>query len=318
MGLLMDALLPLGVQTSSLKDNDKAPILIKPGYAGGETNIMGNVSSQFISSILISAPLSKKGVRLYVLPEFKSKPYVNMTLDIMRKFGVKTLKGYYLKHENCDKEYQGCRIDEFLVRKQNYVACDYTVEGDYSSASYLLALIAINGGKAKIKNLFRDSKQGDKFILDILQKMGATIIRGEDYVEIASEGNLKAIDVDLSNAPDLLITVAVLAAMAEGTTNITGVAHARVKETDRIDTTCRELEKLGCKLTEMEDGMSITGGVNSGVVDSHGDHRLAMAFSLIGLNHDIEITNGEVFDVSFPNFIEAMAELGFELELKNE
>ena len=318
MGLLMDALVPLGVETCSLKDNEKAPILIKPGYAGGQTNIMGNVSSQFISSILISSPLSKKGVRLYVLPEFKSRPYVNMTLDIMRKFGVKTLKGYYLKHENCDKEHQGCRIDEFLVRKQDYVACDYTVEGDYSSASYLLALIAINGGKAKIKNLFRDSKQGDKYILDILQKMGATVIRGEDYVEIASEGNLKAIDVDLSNAPDLLITVAVLAAMAEGTTNITGVAHARVKETDRIDTTCRELEKLGCKLTEREDGMSITGGVTSGVVDSHGDHRLAMAFSLIGLKHDIEITNGEVFDVSFPNFIEAMAELGFELELKNE
>jgi 3-phosphoshikimate 1-carboxyvinyltransferase len=318
MGLLMDALMPLGVETESLKGNDKAPILIKPGYVGGETNIMGNVSSQFISSILISSPLSENGVTLYVLPEFKSKPYVNMTLDIMKKFGVSTLKGYYLKHEGCDKELQGCRIDEFLVRKQEYVACDYTVEGDYSSASYLLALIAINGGKAKIKNLFRDSKQGDKYILDILQKMGATIIRGEDYVEIASEGNLKAIDVDLSNAPDLLITVAVLAAMAKGTTNITGVSHARVKETDRIDTTCRELEKLGCELTEREDGMSITGGVTSGVVDSHGDHRLAMAFSLICLKHDIEITNGEVFDVSFPNFIESMAELGFELELKNE
>ena len=161
MGLLMDALVPLGVEACSLKDNEKAPILIKPGYAGGQTNIMGNVSSQFISSILISSPLSKKGVRLYVLPEFKSRPYVNMTLDIMRKFGVKSLKGYYLKHEGRDKEHQGCRIDEFLVRKQNYVACDYTVEGDYSSASYLLALIAINGGKAKIKNLFRDSKQGD-------------------------------------------------------------------------------------------------------------------------------------------------------------
>ena len=181
--------------------------------------------------------------------------------------------------------------------------------------SYLLALIAINGGNARIKNLFRTSKQGDKFILDILQQMGATIVRGEDYVEISSDGNLKAIDVNLSNAPDLLITVAVLAAMAEGTTNITGVAHARVKETDRIDTTCRELEKLGCKLVEHEDGMSITGGISSGVVDSHGDHRLAMAFSLVGLKHDIEITNGEVFDVSFPNFIETMAELGFELEL---
>ena len=318
MGLLMEALMPLGIETESLNDNDKAPILIKPGYVGGETNIYGNVSSQYISSIIISSPLSDKGVTLYVLPEFKSKPYVNMTLDIMRKFGVKSLRGYYLKHEACDKEHQSCRIDEFKVKKQDYVACDYTVEGDYSSASYLLALIAINGGKAKIRNLFRDSKQGDKYILDILQKMGATIIRGEDYVEIASNGDLKAIDVNLSNAPDLLITVAVLAAMAEGTTNITGVAHARVKETDRIDTTCRELEKLGCKLVEHEDGMSITGGVSSGVVDSHGDHRLAMAFSLIGLKHDIEITNGEVFDVSFPNFIESMAELGFELELENE
>ena len=318
MGLLMGALHPLGVVTESLNDNDKAPILIKPGYVGGETNIMGNVSSQFISSILISSPLSEEGVKLYVLPEFKSKPYVNMTLDIMRKFGVKTLSGYYLKHESCDKDHQSCRIDEFVVRKQDYIACDYTVEGDYSSASYLLALIAINGGKAVVRNLFRDSKQGDKFILDILQHMGATVIRGEDYVEIASSGDLKAIDVNLSNAPDLLITVAVLAAMAEGTTNIRGVAHARVKETDRIDTTCRELEKLGCKIEEHEDGMSITGGVKSGTVDSHGDHRLAMAFSLIGLKHDIEITNGEVFDVSFPNFIEAMVELGFELELKDE
>ena len=315
MGLLMEALHPLGVTTESLNDNEKAPILIKPGYLGGETNIYGNVSSQFISSILISSPLSKHGVTLYVLPEFKSRPYVNMTLDIMRKFGVKTLKGYYLKHDNCDKEHQSCRIDEFKVMKQDYAACDYTVEGDYSSASYLLALIAINGGRAKIKNLFRNSKQGDKVILDILQQMGAKVIRGEDYVEIGSNGQLKAIDVDLSDAPDLLITVAVLAAMAEGTTNITGVAHARVKETDRIDTTCRELEKLGCKLVEREDGMSITGGVTSGVVDSHGDHRLAMAFSLFGLKHDIEITNGEVFDVSFPNFIESMAELGFELEL---
>ena len=315
MGLLMDALWSLGIETKSLNDNEKAPILIKPGYLGGETNIYGNVSSQFISSILISSPLSEQGVTLYVLPEFKSRPYVNMTLDIMKKFGAKTLKGYYLKHETCDMDHQSCRIDEFKVMKQGYFACDYTVEGDYSSASYLLALIAINGGKAKIRNLFRDSKQGDKVILDILQDMGAKVIRGEDYVEIGSNGELKAIDVDLSNAPDLLITVAVLAAMAEGTTNITGVGHARVKETDRIDTTCRELEKLGCKLVEYEDGMSITGGVTGGVVDSHGDHRLAMAFSLIGLKHDIEITNGEVFDVSFPNFIESMAELGFELEL---
>ena len=179
----------------------------------------------------------------------------------------------------------------------------------------MLAAVAIYGGNAKILNLFKNSKQGDKLILNILKKMGAKIEIFDDYVEISSEGNLKGIDVDLSNAPDLLITVAILAALADGTTNITDVKHARVKETDRIATTCSELKKLGCKLKEFEDGMSIEGGIRSGVVDSHKDHRLAMAFSLVGLKHDIEIKNGEVFDVSFPNFIEAMSEIGVELEL---
>ena len=315
MALLIDALKPLGVDVKSLNGNDKAPLLVNPGYLGGETEIYGNVSSQFISSILISAPLSDLGVTLFVLPEFKSKPYVDMTLAIMEKFGVAVDSAHYLKHVECNKEVQNCRIDEFKISKQEYVGCDYTVEGDYSSASYLLALIAINGGKAIIKNLFKDSKQGDKLILDILQQMGVEIDYGHDYVVIESNGNLKAIDIDLSDAPDLLITVAVLAAMADGTSNISGVAHARVKETDRIDTVCRELEKLNCSLVEKEDGMSITGGVESGVVDSHFDHRLAMAFSLFGLKYDIKIENGEVFDVSFPNFMEVMADLGFELEL---
>lgn len=315
MELLMASLDSLGVKTESVNNNGKAPILIKPGYIGGEANISGSVSSQYISSILISSPLSEAGVTLFVLPEFKSRPYVNMTIDIMKKFGVKVLKGFYVKHDDCSKTHQSCRIDEFKIKKQAYRACDYTVEGDYSSASYLLAAIAINGGHAKVLNLFKKSKQGDKVILEILEKMGADITVHEDYVEISSDGNLKGIDVDLSNAPDLLITVAILAAMAEGTTNITGVKHARVKETDRIDTTCKQLRKLNCALEEFEDGMSITGGLSSGVVDSCGDHRLAMAFSLVGLKHDIEITNGEVFDVSFPNFIESMAEIGLELEL---
>ena len=315
MDLLINSINYLGIEAKSLKDNGKAPILIKPGYVGGETNISGSVSSQYISSILISSPLSDKGVTLFVLPEFKSRPYVDMTLDIMKKFGCHVFKGFYIKHDDCIKEHKACRIDEFKVKKQAYKSCDYTVEGDFSSASYLLACIAINGGHAKVLNLFKKSKQGDKVILEILEKMGADIEIYDDYVEISSDGKLKGIDINLSNAPDLLITVAVLAAMAEGTTNITGVKHARVKETDRIDTTCRQLEKLNCQLEEFEDGMSITGGVSGGIVDSCGDHRLAMAFSLIGLKHDIEIVNGEVFDVSFPNFIESMAEIGFELEL---
>ena len=315
MEILLESLELLGLKASSIKDNGKAPILIKPGYAGGETNILGNVSSQFISSILISAPLSKNGVDLFVLPEFKSRPYVNMTCDIMNKFGVKVENNFYIRHDDCEKEVKNCRVDEFNIAKQEYGSCDYVIEGDYSSASYLLAAIAIYGGKAKILNLFKDSRQGDKLILDILERMGAKIDIFDDYVEISSDGNLNGIDVDLSNAPDLLITVAILAALANGTTNITGVKHARVKETDRIATTCSELKKLGCNLKEFEDGMSITGGLNSGVVNSHKDHRLAMAFSLVGLKYEIEITDGEVFDVSFPNFIEAMAEIGIELDL---
>lgn len=310
---LLEALKPLGVKTSSV--NGKAPITIKPGYKGGSTNIHGNISSQYISSIIISSPLSKQGVNLTVFPEFKSKPYVDMTLDIMEKFGVTIDENSFTKHESCDKSMKECEFVHYEIKKQDYKPTEYTVEGDYSSASYLLAAAAIAGGNIKVKNLFKDSKQGDKVILDILEKMGSKINRNEDSVEISSDGNLKGIDINLSNAPDLLITVAILAALADGTTNITGVKHARVKETDRIDTTCRELEKLGCELEEFEDGMSITGGIHGGEVDSHGDHRLAMAFSLINLKYPLTVTNGEVFDVSFPNFIEAMDSIGLELEL---
>ena len=317
MGALIDALELLGVKVESLKEENKAPLKIYPGYDGGEADILGSISSQFISSILISAPLSKKGVELEVYPEFVSKPYVDMTISILEKFGIKIEEEDYQFHETCKKEHSDCLGAKFNVKPQKYIASDYIVEGDFSSASYLLAATAIAGGYIRVENLFADSKQGDKFILDILERMGANVTVFDDYVSLRSDGNLKGIDVNLSNAPDLLLTVAVLAAVAEGKTTITGVKHGRLKETDRIDTTCRELEKLGCKLEEFEDGMTIYGEtIGDGIVESHGDHRLAMAFSLLGLMHDVEVENGECFDVSFPNFIELMSEIGIEMELK--
>ena len=317
MGALIDALEELGVKIESLNDNKKAPLKIYPGYIGGETDILGSISSQFISSILISAPLSKKGVELEVYPEFVSKPYVDMTISILEKFGIAIDEDAYQIHETCKKEHTDCLGVKFNVKPQKYIASDYIVEGDFSSASYLLAATAIAGGYVRIENLFGDSKQGDKFILDILEKMGANVTQFDDYASLRSDGNLKGIDVNLSNAPDLLLTVAVLGAVAEGKTTITGVSHGRLKETDRIDTTCRELEKLGCKLEEFEDGMTIYGQtIGDGTVESHNDHRLAMAFSLLGLKHDVEVENGECFDVSFPNFIELMGEIGIEMELK--
>ena len=317
MGALIDALDALGVQIESLGGNNKAPLKVYPGYEGGQTDILGSISSQFISSILISAPLSKKGVELEVYPEFVSKPYVDMTISILEKFGIRIEEENYQFHETCKKEHTDCLGVKFNVKPQKYTASDYIVEGDYSSASYLLAATAIAGGYVRVENLFSDSKQGDKFILDVLEDMGANVTVFDDYVSLRSDGNLKGIDVNLANAPDLLLTVAVLGAVAEGKTTITGVSHGRLKETDRIDTTCRELEKLGCKLEEFEDGMTIYGQtIGDGVVESHNDHRLAMAFSLLGLKYDVEVENGECFDVSFPNFIEIMGEIGIEMELK--
>ena len=316
MGALLDALETLGVKVESLNQNNKAPLKIYPGYEGGMADILGSISSQFISSILISAPLSKKGVELEVYPEFVSKPYVDMTISILEKFGIDVVEEQYQIHETCKKEHSDCLGAKYKIKTLKYKANDYIVEGDYSSASYLLAAAAIAGGEIRVQNLFSDSKQGDKFILDILEQMGADITAFEDRVTIRSDGKLKGIDVNLSYAPDLLLTVAVLAALAEGKTTITGVKHGRLKETDRIDTTCRELEKLGCKLEEFEDGMTIYGQtIGDGIVESHNDHRLAMAFSLLGLKHDVEVENGECFDVSFPNFIELMSEIGIEMEL---
>ena len=307
MGPLLDALENLGVDAVSLNNNDKAPICVSPGYSGGDVTIKGDISSQFISSILISAPFSVNGVSLNVLKDFVSKPYVDMTIDVMEKFGVEV------------KEFEdglGVNVDKmYSVDSGEYVGCDYTVEGDFSSASYLFAACAIGGGEIKVTNLFEDSKQGDKLILDILSNMGCDVEWGEDFVLFKSDGDLRGVDVDLSDAPDLLLTVAILAACASGETRIGGVEHARLKETDRISTCCVELEKLGVDFVEFNDGMLIKGGFTGGVVDSHKDHRLAMAFSLLGLKEDVMVFDGDCFNISFPNFIEAMGEIGVDLEL---
>ncbi len=307
MGELINTLNELGVNASALKYNDKAPLKIEPGYTGGIATIKGDVSSQFISSLLISAPLSDKGLYLNVLRDFVSKPYVDMTIDVMNKFGIQVAK--------VENDASGNVDTAFIVQPSTYTACDYIVEGDFSSASYLLAACAIGGGEIRVDNLFENSKQGDKIFLDILEKMGCTVEWSYKHVVIKSDGNLTGVEVDLTNSPDLICTVAALAACASGETKITGVAHARFKETDRIKTCCEALKNLNCDVEEFDDGMIIKGGFESGTVDSYNDHRLAMAFSLLGLKEDVRVSNGEVFNISFPNFISSMSQIGLELEL---
>jgi len=293
---LLNALSPLGVSAFSTRNNGKPPIIVKGGFNGGETFINGNVSSQFISSILMAAPYSENPVDLYVKGAFISKPYVDMTIDLMKKYRV------MVEYERDEKS--------FHINSQHYRSIDYTVEGDYSSASYLIAAAASLNSDLTIQNLTNDSKQGDKLILDIVRDMGSEVKVKDNEVKINGHGRLDGIEVNLKNAPDLFPTVAVLGAMARGTTKIRGVEHARFKETDRIHTCAIELGKLGVKLTEEEDGLTIKGGVHGGIVKSHMDHRLAMAFYIIGLKvGNIIIEDASVYNVSFPNFPEIMKKL---------
>ena len=293
---LIDALIPLGVSAFSTRNNGKPPIIIKGGFEGGKTDIYGNVSSQYISSILMAAPYAEKCVDLNVKGEFISKPYVDMTLDLMKKFNV------HVDYERTDSS--------FHVEPQIYRSKDYTVEGDYSSASYLIAAAASIDSNLTIKNLANDSKQGDKLILEIVKDMGCEVKVKNNEVKIVGQGSLNGIEVNLQNAPDLLPTVAALGAMADGTTKIVGVEHARYKETDRIHTCAIELSKLGVSLKEEKDGLIINGGVHGGVVKSHMDHRLAMAFYIIGLKTgNIKIEDASVYNVSFPDFPNIMNKL---------
>jgi 3-phosphoshikimate 1-carboxyvinyltransferase len=300
---LLDALEGLSIKTFSTKNNGKAPICIKGGFKGGKTDIKGNVSSQFISSLLIASPYAENPVDINIKGDFISKPYVDMTTDVREKFGV---KNDYKKEDN-----------SFHIEPQSYKSRDYTIEGDFSSASYIIGAAAALEGEVVVKNVFKDSKQGDKQILDIVKKMGAEVKFKKDEVTIRGYGELQGTEVNLENAPDLLPTVSALGAIGEGETRITNVEHARFKETDRIHTCALELSKLGVSLKEKQDGLIIKGGAKGGTVKSHGDHRLVMALSLVGLKvGGVKIKNASVYDVSFPNFPETMKKLGCKIEIK--
>ncbi|MBQ6219905.1 MAG: 3-phosphoshikimate 1-carboxyvinyltransferase [Methanosphaera sp.] len=294
---LIDALENLGVNIVSSQSNGTPPIIVKGGFDGGETDINGSVSSQFISSIIIAAPYSKKPVTLNVRGTFVSKPYVNMTLDVLSKFGIE-----YEYDTTNQPEYSS-----YYIEPQRYECADYTIEGDYSSASYIIAAASMIPSDITIQNLYKDSMQGDKVIVDIINKMGAQVTIKDSEIHIESDGKLKAFDIDLSDAPDLLPTVAVLMAQAEGTSKITGVEHARFKETDRVHNCAIELENVGVEVGEFQDGIIIKGQPSGGQVDSHMDHRMVMAFYTLGLKiGNISIKDASCYDISFPNFIDVM------------
>ena len=305
-GPLLDVLNKLGVSACSTKGNERAPLVVKGGFKGAGVNINGSISSQFISAILIACPLTENSTTLSIIGKLKSKPYVDITIEMLEMAGAKISKD----------SNNGTRF--IIPGKQKYDLKDYTIPGDFSSASYLLAAAALTDkSKVTVKNLY-PSKQGDKLIIETLKQMGADITWDKEAGTVTVRGgkHLKAITFDAGATPDLVPTVAVLAAVANGISRIENAEHVRYKETDRLRALATELPKLGITLKEEKDSLTITGGKLKGAV-VHGwhDHRIVMALAIAGMvagNTTIDTT--ESVSISYPYFFKDLANLGVKIK----
>jgi 3-phosphoshikimate 1-carboxyvinyltransferase len=294
---LLDALANLGVEAVSQHHNGCPPVIVQArGLAGGPTQVAGNVSSQFLSALLLVAPFATRDVEITVAGELVSRPYVDITLSVMADFGI----AYYR---------QGYAA--FAVPAgQRYQPQDYTIEGDASSASYFLGAAAITGGRVWLTNLNPASCQGDTGFLQVLEEMGCTVLPATQGV-ILQGGPLRGIRINMASMPDLVPTLAVVAAFAQGTTTITGVPHLRHKESNRLQAVATELAKMGLAVQETPDGLAITGGSPHGaLIATYNDHRLAMSFALAGLKiPGIQIADPDCVAKSFPRFWDYFAAL---------
>jgi 3-phosphoshikimate 1-carboxyvinyltransferase len=300
---LVEALKQLGVDCSA--QGDVAPVVVKGGgLKGGVTELPGDVSSQFISALLFVAPLAEEGVRIRLTTPLESKPYVLMTLECLKNFGINV-------------EYSKA-LDEFRVEKQKYKPARYEVEGDWSSVSYFLALGAVCGG-VEVSNLNPKSRQGDKMMLDFLREMGATVEMKQNSV-IVRKSRLKAIRADLSDGIDLLPTMAVLAATADGASEFVGIERARIKESNRVAAMKEGLERMGVKVIEERDRLTFTGSrLKGAVIDSKDDHRIAMAFSILGsLVGDTVINGAECVNKTFPEFWDILRSIGGKVKISGK
>lgn len=295
---LLDAIRPLGIEGKSTTANNCPPIEINGGnFKGGLTSLRGDKSSQYFSSILISAPYAKNDVTIKTAGILMSKPYIDITIDCMKSFGVEVENEDYKKFK--------------VQNGQRYVGREYKIEGDYSSASYFFAAAAVTGGKIEVENLNPDSVQGDKYFLEILKKMGSKVKYGKTSVTVGG-AELKGVEVDMSNYPDIVPTLAVVAAFAKGKTKINNIGHLRLKESDRIKAPVNELRKIGINAEEKKNSIEIEGGQPKGAeIETYNDHRIAMSFAVAGLAVDgIKIKNMECVNKSFPRFFEELGELG--------
>lgn len=296
---LLDALEQLGAHCTS-KDG-KPPVTVKGKAVGGDTLISGSISSQFISALLISGPKMKNGLTLQIDGELVSKPYLDSTISTMKKFGVTV---------NTISQYK-----KYNVSNQEYKPTDFVVPSDFSSMALLLSAAVLLGENMSIEAAVGDLPQGDREILSYLEKLGVKINIG-DKITITSPNLLNGGRFDLSNNPDLLPPMAILALKTSKPIEIYNVKHARFKETDRIAILAKELAKIGVGVTEKEDGLILEApkNIKSAELDSSEDHRLFMSLSIAGMFvGNCTVTDPDSVDVSYPTFIQDMKKIGANL-----
>jgi len=272
------------------------PVWVRGIVKGGEISIEAK-SSQFVSSLLFTLPLAKGDSVLKVL-DVKSRPYIDITLHVLEESGIKI---------------EGENMTFYIEGEQDYRLRRFFVPSDFSSASYLIAA-GVLAGKVIVENVF-DSRQGDKRIVDIVREMGGKV-RWNGSRIVAERSELEGVEVDAGDIPDLVPTIAVLGSVAKGRTVIYNAEHLRLKEIDRIEGIYRNLGSLGVEVKKRRDGVEVIGGkIVGGVVDSFGDHRMALAFSLLGLVSEkgVLVKNAEVVSVSFPNYFDVLRSLGANL-----
>eukprot|EP00741_Cyanophora_paradoxa_P003502 tig00000711_g3400.t1 len=298
---LVDGLQQLGVKISCSETGCPPVVVEADGLPGGETRLSGAISSQFLSAILMAAPYAKGDVRIVIKDKLVSVPYVEMTVRLMERFGVKV---------ECADDYQS-----FLIRAgQRYVSPGTAfVEGDASSASYFLSLAAITGGSVTLKGCGTESLQGDVNYAKVMEMMGARVEWTPHSVALTGTGELRGIDIDMNAMPDAAMSLAVVALFAKGRTAIRNIYNWRVKETERMVAVATELRKLGATVEEGEDYIVIdppAGGVHAAAIDTYDDHRMAMAFSLAACG-DAEITINDPGCVrkTFPDYFDVLAKM---------
>jgi 3-phosphoshikimate 1-carboxyvinyltransferase len=294
---LLHALDQIGISAVSINNNGCPPVKVVSGKINkGRVDVNCSISSQYLSALLFIAPFADDEVHLHVTHGPVSKPYIDLTLDIMTKFGIQVKRDGY--------------TDFFVPGKQRYQSGIYEIEPDCSQAGYFWAAAAITGATVKIKAIPHNSKQGDLKFVHVLNSMGCQISFDPDGISVTG-GELSGIDVDMENMPDLVPTLAVVAAFSKGKTQIRNIAHLKAKESDRLAAVISELGKMGISTVSDGDNLMISGGKPHGaVIETYNDHRMAMSFAISGLAiQGIKIINETCVEKSFPNFWEVLNQL---------